>query len=348
MKILVTGGAGFIGSAVVRFLINQTNNEVLNVDSLTYAGNLKNVEIASSSRRYNFIKVDLCDLQALKKAFDFFKPQSIIHLAAESHVDRSIYAPSGFIWTNIIGTYNLLETTREYLSAIDKKYVEKFRFLHVSTDEVYGDLPHPNYQLDADKYSFKEASPYAPNSPYAASKASSDHLVRSWGHTYGLSTLISNCSNNYGEYQYPEKFIPKMILSATRGERLPIFGNGENIRDWLYVEDHVEALYLILKKGQPGASYNIGGNSEFQNIEVARLICHILDEICSTKPDGISNYFELAEFVTDRAGHDKRYAMDTQKLTDELGWEPKHSFENGLRKTVAWYLKNGHWLEQLT
>lgn len=346
MRILVTGGAGFIGSAVIRFLINQTKDRVLNLDSLTYAGNLRNVENESFSCRYNFTKVDICDPQALQQAFDFFKPESIIHLAAESHVDRSINAPSQFIWTNIIGTYNLLETTRKYLNGVEKECVEKFRFLHVSTDEVYGDLPHPKYQFDADRFSFKEISPYAPNSPYAATKASSDHLVRSWGHTYGIATLISNCSNNYGEYQFPEKFIPKTILNAIQGKRLPIFGKGENIRDWLYVEDHAEALYLILKGGKPGESYNVGGNAEFQNIQVAKLICHILDEICDRKPHGISNYFELAEFVTDRAGHDMRYAIDAQKLRDELGWKPAHSFEGGLRKTVMWYIKNCHWFGQ--
>jgi len=340
MRILVTGGAGFIGSALVRFLINQTSNDVINIDSLTYAGNLKNVDTVSSSRRYHFARVDICDTLALKNVFDEYKPQSIIHLAAESHVDRSISKPNKFIQTNIIGTYNLLELTRQYLNYVDKKCSEEFRFLHVSTDEVYGDLPHPNHHAGAEAQRFSERSKYAPNSPYAASKASSDHLVRSWGHTYGLATLITNCSNNYGEYQHSEKLIPRVILNATRGKSLPIFGNGENIRDWLYVEDHAEALYLIFKRGNPGESYTIGGNSELQNIEVVRLICCLLDELCGKKPRGVSNYFDLVEFIEDRAGHDMRYAMDFQKLRDELGWEPKYSFEEGLRKTVAWYLKN--------
>ena len=318
MRVLVTGGAGFIGSAVVRYLINQTNEDVLNVDSLTYASNLKNIETVSSSHRYQFTKVDLCDRTALQEAFESFKPESIIHLAAESHVDRSINAPSKFIWTNIVGTYNLLETSREYLDGFDKKCREKFRFLHVSTDEVYGELPHPKYSPNAKKMRFSERNAYAPNSPYAATKASSDHLVRAWGHTYGLPVLITNSSNNYGEYQFPEKFIPLLIINALLGKNLPIYGNGENIRDWLYVEDHAQAIYLVLREGKIGESYNIGGNCELQNIEVAKLICDTLEVSGVDKPAGVKNYHDLIEFVSDRAGHDLRYAIETTKIRKEL------------------------------
>jgi dTDP-glucose 4,6-dehydratase len=273
-------------------------------------------------------------------------PHSVIHLAAESHVDRSIYNPSKFIQTNILGTYNLLEVTRDYLENTHPALTKEFRFLHVSTDEVYGSLPHPKYSLDAKKLRFSEKSAYAPNSPYAASKAGADHLVRAWGNTYALPVLITNSSNNYGEYQFPEKFIPLLIINALLGKNLPIYGNGENIRDWLYVEDHAQAIYLVLREGKIGESYNIGGNCELQNTEVAKLICDTLEASGADKPAGVKNYHDLIEFVSDRAGHDLRYAIDTTKIRKELAWKPEHQFKIGLRKTVDWYINNKAWWQQ--
>lgn len=340
MRILVTGGAGFIGSAVIRHLILDTNHSVLNVDKLTYAGNLESVAPVASNPRYQFAHADICDASQMSQLLTQFCPDVIMHLAAESHVDRSIDGPAAFIHTNIMGTYTLLEAARHYWSNLPVEDQARFRFHHISTDEVYGDL-------DGTDKLFVETTPYAPSSPYSASKASSDHLVRAWHRTYGLPVLITNCSNNYGPYHFPEKLIPHVILNALKGKPLPIYGKGDQIRDWLYVEDHARALVLVATTGKAGETYNIGGHNEKQNLEVVQSICTILEKLAPGKPKGIKQYADLITFVTDRPGHDKRYAIDASKIANELGWQPKETFETGLRKTVAWYLENTDWWERV-
>ena len=343
MKILVTGGAGFIGSAVIRHIIDNTNDEVINVDKLTYAGNLQTLESIQDSKRYKFEKVDICDRQELDRVFSSHKPDVVMHLAAESHVDRSISGPSEFVNTNIIGTYNLLEAARNYWESLDQKSQSIFRFHHISTDEVYGDLLHPDDLKSNDSNHnlplFTENTPYSPSSPYSASKASSDHLVRAWFKTYDFPTIITNCSNNYGPFHFPEKLIPLVIIKALHGKELPIYGKGEQIRDWLYVDDHARALYLVLTKGQIGETYNIGGHNEKRNIDVVASICKILDKLVP-KDECYSNQIS---FVRDRPGHDRRYAIDAKKIEKDLGWVPLESFESGLQKTVEWYLNNKAW-----
>lgn len=315
-KILITGGAGFIGSAVIRYLMQHTDSQIVNIDKLTYAANLNSIGSIKNSKRYYFEKLDLCDLESLRKVFLVHKPEAVMHLAAESHVDRSIKDSGVFMQTNIIGTYNLLRMSHEFR-------VE--RFLHVSTDEVYGDLKKSDPP-------FTESTPYCPSSPYSASKAASDHLVRAWNRTYGLPSLISNCSNNYGPWQFPEKLIPLTILNALRGRPLPVYGDGSQIRDWLFVDDHARALLLVLKEGVIGETYNIGGHNERRNLEVVRSICKILEDF------GVENSADLIHFVTERPGHDQRYAIDSTKIQKELGWKPKETFETGLRKTISWYV----------
>ena len=338
MRILITGGAGFIGSAVIRYLINHENDTVYNIDKLTYAGNLDSLADVESNTRYHFEKVDICDAHALTKVFEKFQPDAVMHLAAESHVDRSIDGPAEFIQTNIVGTYQLLEVARQYWMTLSEDCKDNFRFHHISTDEVYGDLPSTTDL-------FTEQTPYAPSSPYSASKASSDHLVRAWHRTYGLPVVITNCSNNYGPYHFPEKLIPLVILNALDGKPLPVYGNGQQIRDWLYVEDHARALYAVLTRGKIGETYNIGGHNEKKNIEVVNAICELLDEI---QPRADQNsYKEQIIFVKDRPGHDLRYAVDASKIKDELGWVPQESFETGLRKTVTWYLTHRDWCERV-
>ncbi len=340
MKIIVTGGAGFIGSAVVRHIIDATSDEVLVIDKLTYAGNLESLAPVASNVRYSFRQVDICDRAALDKAFEEFQPDAVMHLAAESHVDRSIDGPAAFIETNIVGTYVLLEAARYYWNKLASPAKDAFRFHHISTDEVYGDL-HDTESL------FTETTPYAPSSPYSASKASSDHLVRAWLRTYGLPTLVTNCSNNYGPYHFPEKLIPLVILNALEGKPLPVYGDGCQIRDWLYVEDHARALYKVVTEGKPGETYNIGGHNERKNIEVVKTICRLLDEIVTTKPGQINHFEELITYVTDRPGHDLRYAIDASKIERELGWKPSETFESGIRKTVEWYLVNESWWQRV-
>ena len=344
MKFLVTGGAGFIGSAVIRHLINNTDHAVVNVDKLTYAGNLHSLESVSDSDRYAFEQIDICDADAVKRVYNEHQPDIIMHLAAESHVDRSIDGPGEFIQTNIVGTYTLLDQARDYWNSLEGEKKEQFRFHHISTDEVYGDL-------EGTDDLFTETTPYAPSSPYSASKASSDHLVRAWQRTYGLPTLVTNCSNNYGPYHFPEKLIPLIILNALEGKPLPVYGKGDQIRDWLYVEDHARALVLVATKGEIAETYNIGGHNEKQNIDVVKTICKILDEKvpANNNPKAKANnpqlqhYEELVTFVTDRPGHDVRYAIDASKIARELGWEPEETFDSGLEKTVQWYLDNEAW-----
>jgi dTDP-glucose 4,6-dehydratase len=341
MKLLVTGGAGFIGSAVIRHIIKNTQDSVVNLDKLTYAGNLESLKDVSDDSRYVFEKVDICDAAELKRVFDLHQPDAVMHLAAESHVDRSIEGPAEFIQTNIVGTYALLEAARAYWNGLESGKKQTFRFHHISTDEVYGDLEGPEDL-------FTEETPYAPSSPYSASKASSDHLVRAWLRTYGFPTLITNCSNNYGPYHFPEKLIPLVILNALAGKALPIYGKGNQIRDWLYVEDHARALYKVATEGEIGETYNIGGHNEKQNIEVVHTICDLLEELVPNNPfskvsGSASGFKGLITYVQDRPGHDIRYAIDAQKIEKELGWTPEETFESGIRKTVEWYLTNTEW-----
>ena len=345
MKILVTGGAGFIGSAVVRHIISETADSVVNVDKLTYAGNLESVATVSSDPRYAFEQADICDKSAMAAIFARHQPDAVMHLAAESHVDRSISGPADFIETNIVGTYVLLEAARQYWSELDASRKEAFRFHHISTDEVYGDLPHPDEVSDGQNSLplFTETTSYAPSSPYSASKASSDHLVRAWLRTYGLPTVVTNCSNNYGPYHFPEKLIPLVILNALEGKNLPIYGKGDQIRDWLYVEDHARALYTVVTNGTVGETYNIGGHNEKQNLQVVETICDLLDEMV---PKGQS-YRQQISYVADRPGHDRRYAIDAGKIGRELGWQPLETFESGIRKTVQWYLDNSSWVSNV-
>ena len=339
-KIIVTGGAGFIGSAVIRHLIQQSDYTVINLDKLTYAGNLESLKEVDSSPRYHFEQVDICDSLELQRVFEQYQPDIVMHLAAESHVDRSIDGPAAFIQTNIVGTYTLLEAARNYWKNLPEVEQTRFRFHHISTDEVYGDLGDSSGL-------FTENTPYAPSSPYSASKASSDHLVRAWHRTYRLPTVVTNCSNNYGPYQFPEKLIPLTILNALEGRPLPIYGKGDQIRDWLYVEDHARALCLVATEGKAGETYNIGGHAERQNLEVVQSICELLEELAPDKPKNVSRYRDLITFVRDRPGHDRRYAIDAGKIRTELGWVPKESFETGLRKTVQWYLENQTWCERV-
>lgn len=339
-RILITGGAGFIGSAVVRHIIQNTADSVVVVDKLTYAGNLASLLPVADDLRFAFEQVDICDRGALTKIFATYQPDVVMHLAAESHVDRSIDGPAVFIETNIVGTYTLLESAREFWNGLSGDKKAQFRFHHISTDEVYGDLH------STDDY-FKETTPYAPSSPYSASKASSDHLVRAWLRTYGLPTLVTNCSNNYGPYHFPEKLIPLIILNAVAGKALPVYGNGQQIRDWLYVEDHARALYLVAMQGKPGETYNIGGHNERKNLDVVTTICDLLEELVPKKPAGVIHYRDLITYVADRPGHDLRYAIDASKIERELGWTPQETFESGIRKTVQWYLTNEAWWKQV-
>ena len=335
-SILVTGGAGFIGSAVIRHLINDTDNQVINVDKLTYAGNLESLSSISDNARYHFEQVDICDAQEIQRVLNHYQPDIIMHLAAESHVDRSIDGPGDFIQTNIVGTYTLLEQARTYWVDLTAEKKVGFRFHHISTDEVYGDL-------EGIDDLFTETTPYAPSSPYSASKASSDHLVRAWNRTFGLPTIITNCSNNYGPFHFPEKLIPLVILNALQGKPLPVYGKGNQIRDWLFVEDHARALVVVATTGQVAETYNIGGHNEKQNIDVVNTICELLEALAPNKPAGVNHYHDLITFVTDRAGHDLRYAIDASKIAKELNWTPLETFESGIRKTVQWYLDNQEW-----
>ncbi len=338
--ILVTGGAGFIGSAVIRHLMNETDHTVVNVDKLTYAGNLESLVSVSDNARYSFEQVDICDAAEIQRVLLQYQPDIIMHLAAESHVDRSIDGPAEFIHTNIIGSYTMLEQARLYWADLTVAKKSNFRFHHISTDEVYGDL-------EGTDDLFTETTPYAPSSPYSASKASSDHLVRAWHRTFGFPTLITNCSNNYGPYHFPEKLIPLVILNALAGKPLPVYGTGNQIRDWLYVEDHARALVLVATSGDIAETYNIGGHNEMQNIEVVKTICRLLEELAPKKPAGVERYEDLISFVTDRAGHDVRYAIDASKIQKELNWSPVETFDSGIRKTVQWYLANLDWCEHV-
>ena len=338
MKILVTGGAGFIGSAVIRHIIRNTTDSVVNLDKLTYAGNLESLAEVSSSEHYAFEQVDICERAEVERVFRDHQPHAVMHLAAESHVDRSIDGPAAFIETNIVGTYTLLEVARQYWQGLDNTRKNTFRFHHISTDEVYGDLEGPEDL-------FTETTPYAPSSPYSASKASSDHLVRAWRRTYGLPTLVTNCSNNYGPYHFPEKLIPLMILNALEGKSLPVYGKGNQVRDWLYVEDHARALYKVVTEGEVGETYNIGGHNEKQNIEVVHTLCDLLDELRPRTDE--TSYRCLITHVQDRPGHDLRYAIDASKIQRELGWTPEETFQSGIRKTVEWYLNNQEWCRRV-
>ncbi|TWC41536.1 dTDP-glucose 4,6-dehydratase [Pseudomonas sp. SJZ079] len=347
MRILVTGGAGFIGSALIRHLLNDTKHQVLNLDKLTYAGNLESLASVADNPRYQFLQADIVDQAAVGAALAQFQPDAIMHLAAESHVDRSIDGPAAFIQTNIVGTYSLLEASRAYWSGLPEARKQAFRFHHISTDEVYGDL-HGVDDL------FSESTPYAPSSPYSASKAASDHLVRAWQRTYGLPVLLTNCSNNYGPYHFPEKLIPLVILNALDGKPLPVYGNGQQVRDWLYVEDHARALLKVVSEGRVGETYNIGGHNEQKNLHVVESICALLDELAPRQADRgaaagsqAGSYKELITFVQDRPGHDQRYAIDAGKIERELGWKPEETFASGLRKTVNWYLANLDWCRRV-
>ncbi|MBL1260662.1 MAG: dTDP-glucose 4,6-dehydratase [Thiotrichaceae bacterium] len=337
MKLLVTGGAGFIGAALIRLLIKEHDTTIINVDKLTYAGNLESLNEVTDNPRYHFIQADICDAEKVAAILQQHQPEMVMHLAAESHVDRSIEGPSEFIQTNIVGTYVLLQQTLNYWQQLNGASKERFRFHHISTDEVFGSLGETGY--------FSETSPYQPSSPYSASKASSDHLVNAWHHTYGLPIVMSNCSNNYGPYQFPEKLIPLIILKAMRGEPLPVYGDGSNVRDWLYVDDHARALFNVLSHGRPGQSYNIGGHNEKTNLEVVQGICELLDELLPNSPH--KPHYSLLTFVKDRPGHDLRYAIDASKIANELNWQPQEDFESGLRKTVLWYLNNSDWWQHI-
>lgn len=339
MNILVTGGAGFIGSALVRYLINETDHHVLNLDKLTYAGNLYSLESVVESPRYTFKQIDICDQNELECIFSDFRPQLVMHLAAESHVDRSIENPDTFIQTNIVGTYALLATAKSYFESLQDAEKSHFRFLHISTDEVYGDL--------ADGEFFTEETPYAPSSPYSASKAASDHLVQAWHRTYDFPVVITNCSNNYGPYQFPEKLIPLMIINAMSGKHLPVYGDGKQVRDWLFVDDHVKALMVVAEKGKLGETYNIGGHNEKANIDVVKLICTHLESLTPDKTSKVSLFDTLIQYVTDRPGHDTRYAIDASKIQRELGWKPTETFESGMKKTVQWYQENTDWWQRI-
>jgi len=339
-RFLISGGAGFIGSAVIRHLINETDHKILNLDKLTYAGNLESLFSVDNSDRYHFFQADICDSAAVQNIFSCFRPNVVMHLAAESHVDRSIDGPSEFIQTNIVGTYTLLEAARQYWSSLADENKASFRFHHISTDEVYGDLEGTNDL-------FSETTAYEPSSPYSASKASSDHLVRAWHRTYGLPVVITNCSNNYGPYQFPEKLIPHMILNAISGNSLPIYGDGLQIRDWLYVEDHARALVKVALEAKDGETYNIGGHNEVANIDVVRKLCRLLEELVPNKPLGVERYEDLIVYVKDRPGHDVRYAINTLKIERDLGWTPQETFETGLRKTVEWFLSNQTWWQRV-
>lgn len=342
MKLLITGGAGFIGSALIRRALDSTLSryQILNLDCLTYAGNLHSLESISQHPNYQFQSINITDVSSLSRAIQDFQPQAVIHLAAESHVDRSIDGPAVFIQTNIVGTFNLLQACRDYWQSLPEPYQQQFRLVHVSTDEVYGDL-------DADAPAFTEQNPYEPSSPYSASKAAADHLARAWHRTYGLPIIITNCSNNYGPCQFPEKLIPHMILNALGGQPLPVYGNGLQIRDWLFVDDHARALLTVAQHGIPGETYNIGGNCEKNNISIIETLCDLLEELVPNKPDGIQHYRDLIRFVKDRPGHDRRYAINCDKIKQQLGWEPIENFETGIRQTVEWYLANPQWWQQV-
>lgn len=362
--IVVTGGAGFIGSAVIRFLINETPHKVINLDKLTYAGNLQSLKSIDSSERYTFVQADICDRVLVDSVFKQHQPDIIMHLAAESHVDRSIDGPGEFIKTNIVGTYTLLEAAKDYWNTLSEAQKPSFRFHHISTDEVYGDLPHPSDNVECSMVNdelniqnstsniknlplFTEQTAYAPSSPYSASKASSDHLVRAWQRTYGLPVVITNCSNNYGPFHFPEKLIPLVILNALEGKPLPIYGKGDQIRDWLYVEDHARALFTVATAGEVGHTYNIGGHNEKSNLEVVSTICSELDKLIEKKPRNLTSFKELITFVKDRPGHDRRYAIDASKIDSQLNWQPQETFESGISKTIKWYLENLDWCKQV-